>query len=1127
MPDTLDRAIRDAIERPLDGTTFERCAVDLLREVYPSLYPVEGGNDAGMDGVGELPDGTPFFLVATVQDDARGNLDRNVKSHIDAGGERRAVVFATSRPIRGRRRIKLGNHLRDRFSVRLVEVHDRADFVGRLYRNAAWRLELLGVLGEARALSRLPATRRPTPETPLVGRDKEVEQLKAIEGDLVVVGKPGIGKTFLLQQLVEDDWGLFDDGWDISQLEDAIRDMQPTRIVVDDAHLQGDRLSRLRQLRTQMDTSFSIAAVTWLGSVDEVSGALPGATRFEISELERDQILTVIEEMGIAGPVALQARLVNQAQGRVGLAVTLAHASLTGDLQDIAAGDVLLRDVVGWYVRSIGEESRYVLGFLALAGHSGATLDQVGQALGLPQPAVADLIRGLASGGTLDEAHAADGLVRLRVQPMDLRYALVRDVYLSGAGSLDPRAALQCLDHAGSAALPLLGAIHRGAEFDRAFVRSLIDDQDSEAALAFALLGPGELRQALEHWPQFRDEIVREAHRAEVAPRATLPLLLDSAVGDDRPEHSHPNHPLRVIGDHIAASDRQIEIRGAAIDAIDGWLRAGGDVGVGIRALAHVMRPQLRRTSEDPGLGNTLTLMQAPLPPEVATALDPLWDRVLRIVEREKDGPVGPLIAELHYWVYPQNLSFDGASFEDAERTIRGVAPRVIEQLAMVLVERPGVLSALRSYGAEFDLEIAIPSKFEILFPDHWGSAGVDYGEWERSADAAVVALAEDAKSGSLDDQIELLHGSDVEATAAGISYPRLTPRLAQLLAESNTEPLTWADALVRRGASPDLLLPFLQQSVEADAEGWRDALADLLGNDSYSWVAAQVALTHPVGEELRTQGIAGLTGGHKSLIESLLARGDVDAETVERLLDAPDPIVARDAAIAITHTSAEVQVSSLSEAGQARWREVIIASPADDYWYAELLKADPVLFAEWLGDWFERLRGDSTEHWLLPHTLKEGIAVLPLRIRQQLIDAIPADAPSFPLQDVVTELVGSDLSVAGALLDRTDLEDLHWVCLRRGPDEAWMDRALLALDRGMEPGLIVGVTRFSTQAWWGEESLHWQESVDAFSQLERGEDERRGEIIDAGVKVFGDMRDRAAEREHEEKVFGLRRRGG
>ena len=39
-----------------------------------------------------------------------------------------------------------------RFGARLVEVHDRADFVGRLYRSAAWRAALLGVRGEALAL---------------------------------------------------------------------------------------------------------------------------------------------------------------------------------------------------------------------------------------------------------------------------------------------------------------------------------------------------------------------------------------------------------------------------------------------------------------------------------------------------------------------------------------------------------------------------------------------------------------------------------------------------------------------------------------------------------------------------------------------------------------------------------------------------------------------------------------------------------------------------------------------------------------------------------------------------------------------------------------------------------------
>ena len=719
MPDNLYGAISEAIARPLDGETFERCAVEVLREYYPTLRPVQGGNDAGMDGVGELTDGTLFFLVATVQQDVRANLEENVSSYISAGADRRVVVFATSRHVSGRRRVELDRHLRAQFGVQLAAVHDRDDFIALLYGNAAWRRALLGVPGEARALSRIPTTRRPTPETPLIGRDQEVEQLKAVKGDVVIFGKPGIGKTFLLQQLMEDEWGLFDDGWQISQLEDAVRDMQPSRIVVDDAHLLGDRLSRLRQLRSQMSAHFTIAAVTWPGSIDEVYGALPGATLFEIRELERDQILEVIEEVGIVGPVSLQAHIVNQAHGRVGLAVTLSHLVLKGGgLRDVATGDALRRDIVGWYARSIGVGSRYVLGFLALSGHNGATLSQVGRALDLTQTEVAELIRGLASGGTLDEAHVYDDIVRLRIQPQDLRYALVKDVYLSGAGSLDLRASLICLDDARHAAAPLLGAIHRGAELDHEFIRNLVDGNDTESVVAFALLGATELQEALELWPQFRAEVIRQAHCAVVDPKITLSLLLGSAVGDDRLEHSTPDHPLRVIGDHVAASDQPVEIREAAIASIDDWLRTGGDVGIGIRAIAHVMRPQLRKTSQDPGLGNTITFMEGPLPPEVVASLDSLWDRVLGIVDREKDGPVGPLIAELHSWVYPQSLNLGGGSFEAAERAIRGVAPRVINQLAAILVEHPGMLRQLRSFGAEFELEIAIPYEFVVLFPE-------------------------------------------------------------------------------------------------------------------------------------------------------------------------------------------------------------------------------------------------------------------------------------------------------------------------------------------------------------------------------------------------------------------------
>ncbi len=120
-------AIASAIEKPLKGDVFERCAVELLREAYYSnLRPVEGGNDAGLDGVGDLLDGERFFLVSTVGKDARGNLGRNIRSYLKAGGDRRVVVFATTRAVSGQRRSALTSQLREEFGVRLHDVHGRA-----------------------------------------------------------------------------------------------------------------------------------------------------------------------------------------------------------------------------------------------------------------------------------------------------------------------------------------------------------------------------------------------------------------------------------------------------------------------------------------------------------------------------------------------------------------------------------------------------------------------------------------------------------------------------------------------------------------------------------------------------------------------------------------------------------------------------------------------------------------------------------------------------------------------------------------------------------------------------------------------------------------------------------------
>ena len=965
-------AIASAIEKPLKGDVFERCAVELLREAYyPNLRPVEGGNDAGLDGVGELGNGERFFLVSTVGKDARGNLVRNIQSHLKAGGDRGVVVFATTRAVSGQQRSALRRQLREEFGVRLHDVHDRADFIHLLYDSPKWRKDLLGVPGQARALTQLATSRRPMPPVPLIGRDDEIAQLRDTEGDLVLVGKPGVGKTFLLQELMKENWGLFDAGWAAADLEDAIRELKPRRIVLDDAHLRDgkdDRLAVLQKLRREMDADFDIVAVSWPGQQKDVSLALPDSCPFELPELGRDQILEVIRAVGVAEPRELQALLVDQAMGRAGLAATLAYACVRGRTGDVATGDALLNDIVGWSTHLVGGESRLVLGVIALSGNSGATMQQVEQVLGLDTPRVSNLIRGLASGGTIDETPSwKPGTPKLMVQPESLRYALVRDVFFGGAGSLEAAETIDQLGRPSGSLLALVGAAHRGAQIDRGLLIGLLDLEDSEQVTAYASLGPAEALEALERAPQHRALIAQAAYRSGINSKHMLRVLMELAVGDGRGEHNTPDHPLRVIDDHIAASRQTIEERNLAVSVTDEWLRSGGDQDVAMRVLAHAIQPGTRSAHSDPGLGNTITLAEGALPPFLIRELSVVWDVVLGLVEREHGASPAPIIGILHYWVYPDVLAFWGGVNAESKAAIRAEAWRVIGRLVEIWRDRPGALRRLRDYASsgEGDVQIEVPHDFDILFQAGWDGSEDEGGHtgWERRTDEAVSSLAATMRELPTDEIATRVFEADAEAAAAGITYPRLTPRLAQLLAAENKQPDIILAKLEQLGAAGDLMLPFLERVVDLRPGGWEATVERLIKDDRTSWIAVRVALTRPVGLPLKDAAVRRVTGAYRNLIAALILREQIDQETIERLLDAPDMIVARDVAVSIWQARRE----DLPPTMLAQWRDVIVRSPADDYWYSVILKSDPTLLADWVRAQFFRIGDKSSYEFRLP----------------------------------------------------------------------------------------------------------------------------------------------------------------
>jgi hypothetical protein len=241
----LDRIEQALATQPIDHQLFERCAQDLLMEVYPGLSPISGGTDWGRDADIHRGEAVPTRLLVTSSRTLKGVRDNMAKGI--ASMEQHAVplgriVLANRAQISQLQRNRLIESAR-RQGATIDAIYDRGFFASRLRRDGGWRSRLLGLSAEPITLSRVPSDLAESPwaELPLLGRDREVEEISSARGDLVVSGPPGVGKTRLLAAIQ----GAYfvDQDAEFGRLSDDLRWLQPQVLVVDDAGAAEMRLS--------------------------------------------------------------------------------------------------------------------------------------------------------------------------------------------------------------------------------------------------------------------------------------------------------------------------------------------------------------------------------------------------------------------------------------------------------------------------------------------------------------------------------------------------------------------------------------------------------------------------------------------------------------------------------------------------------------------------------------------------------------------------------------------------------------------------------------------------------------------------------------------------------------------
>lgn len=1116
MRDPFYQKILAGLEvKPFHPDLFEKCVCDLLRDAFPSLVPIPGGSDAGMDGAIADGEAEAFPLVCTTAKNVIRNLTRSLDRYLEEKRPRRKVSLATSQALTPKRRSNLEKRAKEKGFV-LVQIIERQGIADRLYESPRWCRELLGLAGTPPALSTVPKSRRPLLEIPLIGREADIEWLRTTSGDRLLAGAPGSGKTHLLRQLVDEGWGLFLKSDNRTEIADALRELQPEVVIIDDAHANLAALETLRDLSREPGHRFDIVATSWTGSRDQVSEALGARPQIrELPLLTRDQILEVFEHAGLKNlPTQVLRHLVDQASNKPGLAATLAYLALRGEWKDLLSGEALARSTLSIFQNLVGEESAQLLAAVSLGGDSGMALEDVGEYLEFSRGVTHRLAVDLAAGGVLAET-SSNGL---SVHPQPLRSALLRRFFFSEATpNLPYRPLFEKTPDRAKATAAIVDAIHAGAQICKSELRELITQYANRSTWrAYARLGEAEAKWVLESYTQHTHLFPRELTDIadEVlakAPRAAIPKLLDLAAswrsaGEKRYERALG--PLSSWIEEITefGPEEPLHRRRLLVRATTRFLKSRGDRQVGIEALLLALSPKLRRMSADPGAGSTVTLEQRLLSIEdLGTITDVFWPEILERLRPFDSAAWRAFRSALWPWTYP-HAAAPGADLEEHLSAMKAFARRALRDLAAEARDRPGLAAALRRLAREVDLDLPIARDifFELLYPDPSEVTQTPSGPREHVQ--AIRELAELwARTINAPEAAAILHRYHQEAQYLSFAPPRHLHRLCQSLAAQVDAPEAWFEAFLAEELPQPALVPFLDQAVEKRRPGWEILLTRSLETPSLRWAAMTLILRDPAPpRELYEQTLEALPS-NLSVVQQAWA--EAPPATQAQLLQHPDLNVALTAAIEAWNLSPAPMNPPTTPELHELWRKAILRSTeapgCDDfydtteYWLGTILGKHPHLAFDWLAELLqrpdlERLSGESD-------VVGSALRALETGQRSRLIDQLSSER--IPRQ-FLARLVGRNPELYRVFLAREDLREQHLEPLEGRPDEIWTELALEALNAGHEPAAIAAASFSGSHEWGGPSREYWARWEFAFQDLEEHPDPEMREVAKHGLRI-------------------------
>jgi hypothetical protein len=988
------------------------------------------------------------------------------------------------------------------------------------------------------AFSSLPMELHLSPRIPFLGREIDSDLLCKAEGDLIVTGQPGIGKTALLHQHASELGAEFLVTEDADIIRSALRVSCPHCVVVDDA---GDKLALIRALlhaRQELGAPFRLIAVCWPFETEQLQQCLRIGNDgvIELRLLPARVIATLVQEVGRRDRKEflpwLLVEIRRQAAGRPGLAIRLAELVLEEGAEALAdAGShVALIDRAFSRIAEQGQV-RPTLAAFAVGGQRGLRMKDVGEVLGHPLPTLTDQLRALRDGGVL-ETHS-DGTIS--TIPSSLRHSLIKHRWLTGdALALESSYWLlfeKALDRH-DALKTLLDSVRMGAivQDQERLVEELQQDGSSDMWTRYAHLGEKQCREALSLHPDMLEHLAKPG--LHYLPALTAHMLLDAAVGDERPENSCLGSPVRKLSDWVTqpgiGTKSACERRECLLDATLAWADQGGKVATCWRVLPKCVSLHIMDAHMDPVDDRKFTFLRGMIPEDELPAVSALWDRIVAFAQTQPPESWGSLVSELREWLRPGSIVPDiplSASFDEC---VLEKARKVIADLNSVPSCPRNALARWVQVNADVLPELAeqlVPEEeFTAVFPADPSRAGQGYQDYRDQYDVCVERARKAGSAwatGRPDEIGSRLKGFAREVEAFGSRvWPDLRSTACASLASSVEDTAPWVEQFMAMGLDVECVGPLLQRAVQAGHPRAADWLALSLDQKLYQEYAAKIVLAHGDLPITVMDATANTLSEYPDLARCQAVLGEIDVRWLPRLSAHPSVDVLRSLVLGDFGSEAKPLLNADREQWLIMFRRGVSGiselNPSEFYHLDQILDEFPELAVEITAGLLRNAGLLFCEH---NTNYAKLTAVLSVGDRIQLLPLLAGFLPG----EFTSLLVGTDIRVYEALLQTPELKQHHLSPLMTRPfNDTWQAKARMAIDHGYSPGEVAASPFSSGWSFSGSAVGFWEGWRQEFAKLGASEDESLNRIGDAGIERCDFQISRATQAERHEEIYGI-----